>query len=65
MSCTPGMRGCRRDCLHRAMVHAYRDARHAWEALREAEHHGMQLEDDDFAEQYPPVTFKRWLMGWC
>ena len=53
--------GCRRDCLHRAFVMAYRDARDAWEQNRESEWN-MQLEDDDYAAEYPPPTFKQWLI---
>lgn len=56
------MRACHRSCLHRRLVAEYRDARDAWEQLRETGPH-MQMEDDEFAEQYPPVTFKSWLQG--
>lgn len=77
--CAPGMRvgregipGCHSTCLHRQSVEAYRDTRHAWEALRESgtlvSHSGTevaayQLEDDDFRERFPPPTFKDWLIS--
>lgn len=54
--------GCRRDCLHRAMVLEYRDSRHAWEERREDQEH-YQLEDEEYAAMYPPPTFKAWLVG--
>lgn len=78
--CTPGLKrrpdgqGCRRDCLHRALVQSYRDARDARDALRESDtpvpaewaHGGAtvayQLEADDFAAAWPPITFKQWLI---
>lgn len=79
--CTPGMvkrpdgQGCRAGCLHRALVSDYRDARHAWEALRESDTpvpaayaYGStatcaQLEDGDFRTAFPPPTFKDWLIA--
>lgn len=76
--CAKGMplRGaCRRDCLHRALVEEYRDARHAWEALRESDvivmgvagtaHAAVaayQLTDAEFAAVFPPPLFKDWLL---
>lgn len=60
MPCSPGMRACRRDCLHRRLVLDYRDARDAWTALRESPA-GYQLEDDDFRAAYPATTFRQWL----
>lgn len=54
---------CRRDCLHRAMVMQYRDARHAWEERRE-QGEAMQMEDDDYRAAFPPPTFKDWLRGY-
>ena len=60
MSCTKGMRACRRGCLHRQLVEEYRDWRHSWEQRREDEHH-MQLEDAEYAAMYPAPTFKAWL----
>lgn len=76
MPCTTGMRGCRRDCLHRRLVDGYRDARDARDALRESDapapvgvtgtngaHVSMaQLEDEEFARHVPPVLFKDWLI---
>lgn len=40
----------------------YRDARDAWEALRESEL-CYQLEDDEFRVTYPPPTFKLYLLA--
>lgn len=51
---------CYSGCLHRSWVLDYRDARDAWEALRESEE-CMQMEDDEFAEAYPPPTLKQWM----
>jgi len=70
----PDGKGCHARCLHRVLVEGYRDARHAWEALRESDtpvpaaYAGgatttcMQLEDDEFRAAYPPPTFKQWLI---
>lgn len=55
------MRECHARCLHRAMVLSYRDARDAWECLRESSV-GMQLEEGDFRAEFPPPTFKAWLL---
>lgn len=44
------------------MVHDYRDARDAAEALRESER-GYQLEDEDFRAAFHPITFRAWLEG--
>lgn len=77
MPCSPGMRLCRRDCLHRALVAAYRDARDAHDALRESEAPApagvpgtagaaiamYQLDDDQFDQAVPPILFKDWLIG--
>lgn len=76
--CAKGMPlsgACRRDCLHRAMVEEYRDARHAWEALRESDvivmgvagtaHAAVaayQLSDEEFARAFPPPLFRDWLL---
>lgn len=40
----------------------YRDARDAWEVLRETGE-CMQLEDDEFRELHPAPTFKATLIG--
>jgi hypothetical protein len=73
-ACSPRHRGrCSAD--HLWLVESYRDARDAREALREsgssvgaAHSYGSdvaayQLEPDDFAAAYPPVTFRDWLVG--
>ena len=58
MPCSPGMSKCRRDCLHRASVEAYRPARHAAELERERVTGGYPSE----IEAYGPIlTFKDWL----
>lgn len=72
----PSVGACRRDCLHRAMVQEYQDARNAWEAQRESgttvpalyadggELVSMyQLEDADYRAAFPPPTFRTWLEG--
>jgi hypothetical protein len=53
LHCSPG---------HARLVGDYRDARDARDMLRESGEF-MQMEDDDFAAAYPPVTFKAWLIG--
>jgi hypothetical protein len=70
------MKACRRDCLHRATVEAYRDERRRWEADRESGRivsganvagiHGAQisahqLSADEYAAAYPPPLFRDWL----
>lgn len=63
--CVTGMPlqgACRRSCGHRSMVQEYRDWRHSWEERREDNHH-YQLEDDDYAQLYPPPTFRTWLQA--
>lgn len=58
MPCSPGMTKCRLDCLHRASVMAYRDARHAAELERERVTGGYPSE----IEAYGPIlTFKDWI----
>lgn len=67
---------CRRSCLHRAFVQEYRDARDAWERLRESgtivtgiagtAHSttaAYQLSDAEFAEAFPPPLFRDWLIA--
>ncbi len=62
--CSPGMRMCRRDCLHRQMIEEYRDAVLAREALRESGEY-MQHEYEDFQREVPPVLFRDWLKEWA
>lgn len=45
------------------MVLEYHDARDAVDALRE-QGEAMQMEDEEFEEQFPKVTFKEWLEGY-
>lgn len=65
---------CHRRCLHRELVQSYRDARDAWERLRESgaivtgvagtSHAAVaayQLSDDEFAAAHPPPLFRDWL----
>ena len=61
MPCSKGMRSCRRGCLHRSLVLEYRDARDAWIKNRE-QGEAMQMEDDEYAERFPPPTFKEWII---
>lgn len=56
--CRPRMLGCRRDCGHRQLVHAYRAAREAAELDREATCAGYAAEEAAYG---PLVTFKTWL----
>lgn len=75
MPCPPKMLGCRRGCLHRAMVEDYRSQRDARLALRESGEQlppaytsgssavYYQLEDHQFDELCPPVWFKDWLVA--
>lgn len=58
MPCSPGMRGCRRGCLHRQLVMDYRAERWRQEALREEATGGYATE---LAEHAPIVTFRDWL----
>jgi hypothetical protein len=39
----------------------YRDSRDAWEQNRESEAF-MQMEDEEYREQFPPPTFKNWII---
>jgi len=59
MPCTKGMRGCRRGCLHRALVGDYYVAREASELAAEREHRGYATE----RAECPVLTFKEWLTG--
>lgn len=56
--CRPRMAGCRRDCGHRQLVHAYRAAREAAELDWEAACAGYAAEEADYG---PLPTFKSWL----
>lgn len=67
MSCRKGMPvrgvdrpGCKRDCLHRAMVRDYAAAREAAELAREKVAAGYPAETKDHG---PILTFRSWL-GW-
>lgn len=62
MSCSKRMNRCRPNCLHRALVREYYDAYDARESLRERGE-GMLMEDYEFLQRFPPVTFKMWLKG--
>lgn len=64
MPCSPGMRKCRLDCLHRALVDDYRIARHA--QLLEEERVTIgdpEMISDRRAAGLGPITFKEWLCG--
>jgi hypothetical protein len=59
MPCAKGMTGCRRSCLHRALVGDYHVAREASELLAEAKSRGYATE----RAECPVLTFKEWLTG--
>lgn len=61
MPCPPRMIGCRRDCLHRAMVEDYRAARERDEARRGAVTIGYRGDEALYREQL--VTFRSWLLA--
>lgn len=63
MPCSPGMRACRRDCLHRAAVVEYHAARQAW--CESAEHATAlyRAELEAYQRDNTPITFKAWLEG--
>lgn len=65
MSCRKGMPvrgidrpGCKRDCLHRAMVRDYTAAREAAELRREQATAGYPAETEQFG---PILNFRAWL----
>lgn len=58
MPCSPGMRKCRRGCLHRMLVDDYRSERHRQVIERENATGGYESE---IAEYGQIVTFKSWL----
>lgn len=62
MPCSKGMTHCHRNCLHRQMVLAYRDARYAAELEREAETMGYDTEVRLYNRRM--ITFKDWLKAW-
>lgn len=71
----PLVGACRRACQHRTFVDDYRDAVHAWEALRESDTvvdvpggsgavvAAYQLTDDEFAAAHPRPLFRDWLLA--
>lgn len=60
MPCPPKMAGCKRDCRHRQMVHEYRAARAADEAMCEQVCAGYDTEHANPLHK-PMITFKAWL----
>lgn len=56
------MRKCTIRCLHKQLVLEYNDAVYAREARRESSE-CVQMEDDEFDDIHPKVTFKNWLIG--
>lgn len=61
MPCSSGMRSCRRDCLHRALVEDYRAARDRDERRRDVETIGYRADEQLYAAETPLVTFGSWL----
>ena len=59
MPCSPGMRGCKSGCAHRALVLQYRAERAAAEGLREGATSGYETE---LAEYPPIITFKKYII---
>ena len=54
--------GCHLRCLHRQMVEEYRHAREQWEIQRDDAAMGYKAEEQDYARDHPPPTFKQWLL---
>lgn len=63
MSCKPGMKGCRLDCLHRRLVQEYHCARQAWEEAAEAATAAYAAEMTAYAAEHPAPTFRGWIEG--
>lgn len=61
MPCPPRMQGCRRDCLHRAMVEDYRAKREREEERLEERTGGYPADRALELAREPIVTFKSWL----
>lgn len=61
MPCPPRMRGCRADCLHRALVEDYRAARERDEIRRDEETIGYATENANYYRENGMVTFRSWL----
>ena len=55
--------GCKRDCLHRALVNDYRINRHHEEQAAEAASIGYATELAEYVAAHPLTTFKQWLVG--
>lgn len=59
MPCSPGMRACRTDCAHRALVRDYQQERERQEIA--AENDWRHRDGNDQAD--PLITFQQWLVG--
>jgi hypothetical protein len=57
------MARCKTNCLHRAIVREYRDARDAYEATVENVALGYATEMEEYRRENPGITFKQWLIG--
>ena len=57
------MRGCKKSCLHRALVEEYRIARHNEEMQMENVCMGYATEEEIYRSENPLITFKDWLKG--
>lgn len=60
MPCSKGMRDCKSNCLHRALVAAYREERRRQEVELEVETLGYDTEMN--ARRHELVTFYDWLV---
>lgn len=58
--------GCRRDCLHRALVKRYRSEKGAYDEARKLEReeatHGFATEGTDWDEDHPSWGFREFLV---
>jgi hypothetical protein len=64
MPCSPGMKRCRRDCLHRRLVGDYHVARHSQILAEEAATHGDPwMIAARHKQGQRPIIFKEWLQG--
>lgn len=63
MPCTPGMRRCKLDCLHRRMVTNYHAARQAYDEALEAATALYPAEVAEYKRVNPGITFREWLEG--
>lgn len=63
MPCSPGMRLCRPDCLHRRMVHEFHAVAHSQRLGAEHASLGYKTEMAQYLAENPPLTFRQFLEG--